>query len=155
MKKIFLSLLLAAAYGVSANAQQGKMGAGLNLGYGTEIESVGIGAKFNWAITDHVRLSPSFNYFLENKFKTSAWEINADVHYLFNVSEKFAIYPLAGVTYSSWSAGLVSLSYFGANVGAGFGFDLSDALTLGLEAKYSTAGLTGQVVPAIYLTYNF
>lgn len=145
------------------NAQQGKMGAGLNFGYGTELESISLGAKFNWAITDHVRLSPSFNYFLGNEFM-SAWEINVDAHYLFNVSDKFAIYPLAGVTYSSWSmtvgfgqGGSVSAStgYFGANVGVGFGYDLSDALTLGLEAKYSTAGLTGQIVPAIYLTYNF
>lgn len=44
-------------------AQQGKQAIGGNLSYGTEIESVGIGLKYQYNITDQIRIEPSMNYF--------------------------------------------------------------------------------------------
>lgn len=46
-------------------AQQGKQAIGGNLSYGTEIESVGIGLKYQYNITDQIRIEPSMNYFLK------------------------------------------------------------------------------------------
>lgn len=36
-----------------------------NLSYGTEIESVGIGLKYQYNITDQIRIEPSMNYFFK------------------------------------------------------------------------------------------
>jgi outer membrane protein X len=158
MKKCFLSLLLIAVCGLGVNAQKGEKAVGLNLGYGSEIESVAIGVKFNYGVTDNIRLSPSFNYFVGNDFQ-SVWEINADVHYLFNASDKLAFYPLAGVTFVNWTFdagfGSISETRFGVNLGAGAGYELTDALSLGLEVKYSIVSDFDQFVPAINLTYKF
>lgn len=46
-------------------AQQGKQAIGGNLSYGTEIESVGIGLKYQYNITDQIRIEPSMNYFFK------------------------------------------------------------------------------------------
>ena len=66
MKKLF-ALLCVAALGIgSAFAQAGRIGLGGNLVYGTEVENVGIGAKFQVGITDNWRAETSFNYFFCN-----------------------------------------------------------------------------------------
>jgi outer membrane protein X len=64
MKK-FLLLALVGLMSVSSYAQKGETFVGLNLGYGTEIKSFDIRAKVGYGITDQIRVSPSFNYFLE------------------------------------------------------------------------------------------
>ncbi|GAP73437.1 outer membrane beta-barrel protein [Candidatus Symbiothrix dinenymphae] len=161
MKKKFLSLLLAAVCGVSVNAQKGEKAFGLNFGYGTGeyFGSLSVGAKFNYGITDHVRVSPSYNYFLGDGVM-SAYDINADVHFLFNATDKLAIYPLAGVVFRNWtvSAGGVSVSepITGISLGAGADFALTDVLSLGLEAKLNIASEPYELfVPAIHILYKF
>jgi outer membrane protein X len=140
---------------------KGEKAFGLNIGYGSEIKSVAIGAKFNYGLTDHIRLSPSFNYFLA-KDGLSEWEINVDVHYLFNVAPKVSAYPLAGLTFTGWRfdwgdlyEGSSTTTRFGVNVGAGIGYDLTDNITLGFELKYSVVSDLDQFVPSIHLIYKF
>ena len=55
----------------SAMAQKGEKAVGLQLNYGTQIESMGIGAKFQYGITNAIRLEPSFNYFFGGKSSVS------------------------------------------------------------------------------------
>jgi outer membrane protein X len=142
--------------------RKGEKAIGVSVGYGSEIESIAIGAKFNYGITDQIRLSPSFNYFL-GKDGLSEWEINADVHYLFNIAPKVAIYPLAGLTFVGWrfdwggmfEGASSTTTRFGANVGAGIGTQLTDNIGIGLEVKYSVVSDLDQFVPSINLTYKF
>lgn len=47
-----------------ASAQAKTAAVGLNLNYGTEIESLGLGVKGSYCFTDHIRGEASFNYFL-------------------------------------------------------------------------------------------
>ncbi|MDL2322768.1 porin family protein [Bacteroidales bacterium OttesenSCG-928-A17] len=96
MKKLFF-MLVTLIITASVFAQKDEKSVGLNLLYGSKIENIGIGAKFNYNVTDPIRVSPSFNYFLK-KDGFSMWEINADVHYLFSIAEKLKAYPLAGLT---------------------------------------------------------
>jgi outer membrane protein X len=179
MKKLCFVLLLMLAVSVNGFAQKGTKAIGLNLGYGSEIESFAIGAKFNYGVTDQIRVSPSFNYFLE-KYGFSCWEINADVHYLFSVAPKVTVYPLAGLTFVGYkfvgyefdlgdlfegleylmeedntSSSSSTETKFGVNLGAGIGYDLTDNLILGLELKYSLVSDFDQFVPTINLTYKF
>jgi outer membrane protein X len=157
MKKYFLLLLLSVV-SLSIFAQKGEKAIGINLGYGSEVESPAIGVKFNYGLTDLIRISPSFNYFLE-KNGLSGWEINADAHYLFSVAPKLTVYPLAGLTFTGWSFGGGGSSStetrLGVNIGAGIGYELTDNISLGLELKYSLVSDLDQFVPMVNLTYKF
>ena len=97
MKKVLLTLACAMT-SLFASAQAKTAAVGLNLNYGTEIESLGLGVKGSYCFTDHIRGEASFNYlFPKNHF--TMWEINANAHYLFNIGDKFKVYPLVGLTY--------------------------------------------------------
>jgi outer membrane protein X len=158
MKKLSVFLLLMAVMSLHGFAQKGEKAIGVNVGYGFEIESIAIGVKFNYGITDQIRVSPSFNYFFA-KNGLSEWEINADVHYVFNVASKVTVYPLAGLTFTGWTfdwGGMSSsVTRFGANVGAGIAYQFTDALSVGFEAKYSIVSDFDQFVPSINATYQF
>lgn len=65
MKKIIIAACMALLGCGSVFAQQGKQAIGGNLSYGTEIESVGIGLKYQYNITDQIRIEPSMNYFFK------------------------------------------------------------------------------------------
>ena len=57
MKKIIIAACMALLGCGSVFAQQGKQAIGGNLSYGTEIESVGIGLKYQYNITDQYQRS--------------------------------------------------------------------------------------------------
>ena len=84
MKKLLLTLACAMT-SLFASAQAKTAAVGLNLNYGTEIESLGLGVKGSYCFTDHIRGEASFNYFFPKNHFTM-WEINANAHYLFNKS---------------------------------------------------------------------
>ena len=103
MKKLFMVAIILMV-GVSvAMAQKDVKAVGLNLNYGSEIKNVGIGAKFQYGITDAVRGEASFNYYLE-KDGLSMWDLNANIHYLIDVAEKIKVYPLAGIGYANFKS---------------------------------------------------
>lgn len=66
MKKIFIFLGLMFVMLSSTYAQKGRQAIGFGLSYGTEIESAGLGIKYQYNITNPLRIEPSFNYFFEN-----------------------------------------------------------------------------------------
>lgn len=101
MKKFILAMCVALAGGMCASAQKGDIAVGLNAGYGTEIKNFGIGIKGQYNITDAIRAEAGFDYFLE-KDGLSMWDVNLNVHYLFNVAENIKVYPLVGITYTNW-----------------------------------------------------
>ena len=72
MKKI-LTLVCALMLGMGlgqAQVHQGETAAGVNLLYGSEIESLGIGAKFQYTFINNVRGEVGFNYFFKKDFVT-------------------------------------------------------------------------------------
>ena len=64
MKKIIIAACMT-LLGLVLFCTKGKQAIGGNLSYGTEIESVGIGLKYQYNITDQIRIEPSMNYFLK------------------------------------------------------------------------------------------
>lgn len=92
MKKIIIAACMALLGCGSVFAQQGKQAIGGNLSYGTEIESVGIGLKYQYNITDQIRIEPSMNYFFKND-GLSMFDINANIHYLFPIASNISLYP--------------------------------------------------------------
>lgn len=64
MKKIlFLAVCFLMLVG-NTYAQKGKQAIGFGLSYGTEIESVGLGLKYQYNITNPIRLEPLIELFL-------------------------------------------------------------------------------------------
>lgn len=158
MKKFWLFALLAfIGLGVSAH-QKGDMAAGVNLGFGTDISSFELGAKFQYGFSDPIRAEVAFNYFFENNL-TSMWDIELTGHYLFNVADKFSIYPLVGITYTnvsvSWGGWSASEGRFGANLGAGAEYYINETFAVGLEAKYQLIADFDQAIISVGATYRF
>lgn len=176
MKKLIIALCVAVMGIGSLAAQKGQSAAGLNFGYGSEIESFSIGAKYQYGFTDAIRAEAAFNYFLE-KNGVSMWGIDVTAHYLFNVAENIKVYPLAGVTYANakveWEGVSVDTGYgtigveggsasegaFGINVGAGVEYSISENIAINLEAKYQKLfgdlDAFDQVAASVGVAYKF
>ena len=140
----------------SAFAQKGIQAAGVHLSYGTEIESFGIGVKYQYNITDNIRLEPSMNYFFENN-GVDMFDLNANAHYLFPMASNIRVYPLAGLTFSSWDAGkgIDNVTRLGVNLGVGAEFDIADNLMLNFELKYQFVSDLDQAVFNVGIAYMF
>ena len=151
MKRFFI-IALVVFIGMSVQAQnvKGDMAAGVNVAYGTKdgFSNFGIGAKFQYNLSDAIRIEPSATYFFKKDY-TKMWDANVNIHYLFNVAEKFTVYPLAGVSLVGVKAevdldfgvmdfGEVSASEtkFGANLGGGAQYWLTESFALNFEVKY-------------------
>lgn len=106
MKKFLLTAAMAVATIGAAFAQQGRMAAGINLGVAPSLESgmsvtnFQLGAKFQYGITDAIRGEFDLEYGFKAK-GISVFDVTANVHYLIDVTDKFRVYPLAGIGYAS------------------------------------------------------
>ena len=142
-KVLFLMLTLFTAFAIQAQ-EKGDMAAGLNLSYGTKsgYSNFGVGAKFQYSFTDALRIEPSATYFFKKDY-VSMWDINVNLHYLFHVADKFAFYPLAGV------------SLLGANLGAGAQYWLTDNFALAFEIKYQLVSDYDRPVFTLGAAYKF
>lgn len=157
MKKLLLTFA-ALCICTGAFAQKGEKAVGLSFNYGTEIETLGFGLKFNYNITDEIRMAPNFTFFLK-KNDFSMWDVNLDFNYLFRVAPEFKIYPILGLSVATlhWDNGGQSGndSRFGANIGAGFEYDLSREWAINLEIKYRAMSDIDQAVIGFGVTYRF
>lgn len=159
MKKLFVLFSMMFLVMSSTFAQKGIQAAGVQLNYGTEISSIGIGLKYQYNITNEIRLEPSVNYYFEND-GLDMFDINANVHYLFPMSSNVRVYPLAGLSYSKWSADAgngweVSTNKFGLNLGGGAEFDINKDLMMNFEVKYQLINDFDQAVISMGIAYMF
>ena len=67
---------------------------GVFLGFGTEVEELGIGVSGEFNINDKVSIAPSFIYWLPED-PISWWEINGNVNYYFATGGSANFYGLA------------------------------------------------------------
>lgn len=139
MKKL-LMIACMMLMGTAAFAQQGSTWVGVNANYGmhSDYKNFGVGAKVQYEFIDNVRAEASGNYFFKKDYCTM-WDVNLNVHYLIPVGG-CKIYPLAGLTLLGSKVEILGVSAsdsdFGANLGAGVEFPLSDAIKLNIEGKY-------------------
>ncbi|MCR4837024.1 MAG: porin family protein [Bacteroidaceae bacterium] len=137
MKK-FLMVACAMLFSAAMFAQQGEKSLGVNFKFGLDDpKSTGIGLKGQYGFTDQIRGEASFNYFLKKDHVTE-FDINLNVQYVFTFGE-FGVYPFAGVSLQSASPDYGdSESKFGANVGAGAEYSITEKIKLNLEFTYKT-----------------
>lgn len=171
MKKLFILLGTLFLLSVGAYAQKGKQAIGFGLGYGTEIESIGLGIKYQYNITNPMRIEPSLNYFFEND-NVSMLDVNVNFHYLCLVASNVKLYPLFGLTLSNWMFDMYDVDWdgdhvhvdgdgnhnecrFGVNLGVGAEFALSRNWAMNLEFKYQLVSDFDQGVINIGAAYRF
>ena len=113
--------------------------------------------------TSQIRGEASVDYFFKNK-GVSMWDINANVHYLFDVADKFKVYPLAGLGYTNWSykyefPGLPvvegSDGRLAVNLGGGAEYELTKDLSVNAELKYQIISHYNQLVLGVGVAYKF
>lgn len=189
MKKIFISLCMVLS-GLCVSAQEkGDMAVGLNVGVapclesGASLTNFGIGAKFQYNVTNPIRLEANADYWFKSK-GSDAFDITANVHYIFKINQKLNIYPLAGIGYAhvggvysaSWDddgedgmdIGGISVSYpetqddvnstmnkFLFNVGVGVEYPLTPRFSIGAEAKYQYMRYFSRLPITVGVTYKF
>ncbi|MCL2502799.1 MAG: porin family protein [Bacteroidales bacterium] len=168
MKNIFKKAAIAAivlTMSVAAHAQlKGDMAAGGNLvlGTGSSYTNIGIGAKFQYNVTDPIRLEGSFTYFLKKDYVTQ-WDFSVNGHYLFPVADQITVYPLAGLgVYGTkwsidWGLGNTSASNTDVcvNLGGGVDFKLTDQLILNAELKYKIVNNWSRLMLSAGVAFRF
>lgn len=162
MKKLLL-LVCAAVMSLSASAQAGDKALGAQLVFGSETNSIGLGVKGQYYFTDQIRGEASVDYFFKNK-GISMWDVNANVHYLFDVADKFKVYPVAGLGYTHWSykyeyAGVPVIEgsdgRLAINLGGGAEYELTKDLSVNAELKYQIVSHYNQLVLGVGVAYKF
>ena len=159
MKKIVLMLMMAIfSLGAFAQTEQGESAVGFNIGYGFDSKNATLGIDYRYNITDAIRINPSLSYFAKNDGH-STWAIDLNAHYLVKINSVFGFYPLAGLDLSFWNFGAgdvdADFTRFGANVGLGGEFYLTDKLTLGAEVKYNIIKDFDQALLGFRIGYSF
>ena len=156
---------------LSASAQAGDKAVGAQLVFGSETNSIGFGVKGQYYFTDQIRGEGSFDYFFKNK-GVSMWDINANVHYLFDVANKVKVYPLAGLGYTNWSytndvivkevngkdkvvEHKGSDGRLAVNLGGGAEYALTDNVSVNAEAKWQIVNNYNQLVLGVGVAYKF
>ena len=104
MRKILLlfGLLLTASF--SSVFAQDSIRLGGQVIYGTNINTIGIGAIGEIPVYDKVVLSPSFSFYLPKKdgpLKTSMFELNGNLNYELVNENKVYVYAIGGLNFSS------------------------------------------------------
>lgn len=158
MKKT-LAFLCAALLGIAsgwAQINQGDIAAGANLVYGSKIENIGLGAKFQYTVIDHVRAEVGFNYFFK-KHHQSMWDVNLNAHYLINVyQDRVLLYPIAGLSFASVENEFdKDINRIGLNLGAGAQYMLNDNVGVTLEYRHSIMKDIDQGVIGLGVNYKF
>ena len=174
-KKMFKRVsivVIALTVSVLVNAQEkGDKAIGGNavLGTGGDYTHFGIGGKFLYNITDPIRLTGEFDFFPKKDY-FSWWDFSVYGHYIFPITEKFAVYPLVGLgmmgIQMNVDLGILgkhsdSTNGFVFSPGGGVQFALSSNLALNVELRYkfvnfSDIGVSGNRTHLVAgLAYKF
>ena len=163
LKKMVIVAITLLTINVAANAQEkGDMAVGgnLTLGTGNSLTNFGIGAKFQYNVTNPLRLEGSFTYFLK-KDLISMWDLSANGHWLIPLTDNIVVYPLAGLSILGVAVdlgilgGSASDNTFGVNLGGGIEFKLTDKLVLNAEPKYRIGNHWSRFFISAGLAYRF
>jgi outer membrane protein W len=160
MKK-FLMIAVMAMSALSMSAQDSKFAAGINADFITAsgYTTAGFGLKLQYNFTENFRTELGYTYYL-NKDENGIWAINLNFAYLFKVSEKFKVGPMAGLGMNSThmssdlkdALAITAAPYevkntmaLGFQVGVATEYQVSDHFKLGLDAMYKHAKKDGKI----------
>jgi outer membrane protein X len=133
---------------------------GGKLMYGSEIETVGIGATAEIPILDKLVIAPDIGFYFPNKegdVKVSMFEVNGNANYYFLEEETIGFYGLGGLNYTRVKVKIDDSSdsdgEIGLNLGAGANFHIGQSFLPFAEIKY-IVGDADQLVIAAGVKFN-
>lgn len=117
-------------------------------GYNTRNKSGEAGIFFQYRFSNRFRIAPNITYITRRK-GIDALDININAHFpLLKNSGRFNIYPLAGISYTSWNShtdidstddNRERSNKFGINMGGGIEAAVTPTLKLRFEGKWVAA----------------
>ena len=154
MKKFLLSLMCVISAFCIARADSGDIGVGIQLAHGSKANQIGLGARVQIGFTDELRLEPSFNYYFRQDH-VATWDVDINLHYVLDVTDGVSVCPLGGIFVSNWDVDPGSDTRFGANLGAGAEYAITDVVALTGEVKYMLTGAYRQLATLVGVTFKF
>lgn len=147
------------ALGMNAQVYQHQTAAGVNLLYGSEIESMGFGARFNYAVIDQLRGQVEIDYFFKHD-NTNWCDVSLNAEYLLPIkNDVLYIYPKAGMTYSMVTYKAEGEkdeeNHVGLNLGAGLEYEINERFAATLEYRHTIIRTVDQGSFAIGVNYKF
>lgn len=159
----FLALLMILLAAPAASADFfGEKTAGVKGGFSTKTETALAGIFFQFRPSTHLRIAPSVQYsFRHNGVDALLFDI--DFHFPLLHGNRFNVYPLAGVNFSSCTDhsatdnGDVSnrASRLGLNAGAGLEFKPTPSMRLFAEGNYYFVKNFNSAIISIGIGYCF
>ena len=179
-----MSMVLVGLFAVAQD--KGDMAVGLNLGItpctesGVSVANFGIGARFQYNVTNPLRLEAAVGYDFKDK-EVSVFTAGVNGHWIFSLSEKFNIYPIVGVgvanikgyvsvdekvrdeilnnqghvnTYDNDDISDSSTKFY-YNLGAGGEYKITDRLSANIEVKWQGISWFNRVPVSVGVTYKF
>ena len=134
MKRSLLcvSFLIALLTALDSSAQK----IGVFLGFGTEVEELGIGVNGEFNVSQKVAISPSFIYWFPED-PLSWWEFNANVLYYFTKAGSADLYGLGGINLFNYNIeGGDGQNEVGLNLGIGANFNIGKKWEPFTELKF-------------------
>lgn len=134
MKKLGVALAFIVCMIASYDSNAQKIG--VMLGYGTEVEELGLGINGEFNINSKVSIAPSFVYWFP-KDPVSWWEFNVNANYYFTKAGSADFYGLAGINlFNAKADGFDGESEVGLNLGAGANFNIGKSWEPFTEVKF-------------------
>ena len=104
--KITTLILLLLISNMAATAQSYSVGGG--LAYGDDIREPGVNFRGYYNLANNkICFGPEFTFFkkktenvIREEIDITLFEVNFNVHYIFEITHKFGVYPLGGLNYS-------------------------------------------------------
>ncbi len=155
------------ASGIEASAQKNEKTLGVRTGYVSRNKSAIAGIYFQYSFSDHFRLAPDAQCVFRNNDKDAfMFDIDAHFPFRFTDTKRLALYPIAGINYSSWNEHTQNnapededvstrTARFGLNAGAGFELKASPTLKISIEARYSFVKANSTVLISAGIGYIF
>ena len=116
------------------------------LAYGTEIETLGLGAVGEFFVNENIAIAPGLLYFFPKDlggYDYTWFEINANGEYYFTTSGSAQVYGLAGLNFAFVSVDLpaafggnASSTEVGLNLGVGSNFDIGSSVLPFAELRF-------------------
>lgn len=168
MIKRLLLVLLVAMLSVGAHARliKGEKSFGPKLGYVSVNRSAVAGLVFQYNFNSFLRISPEVGVaFRHHNRDALLVDLNFETPFSFSEAGNVFLYPLAGLTFASWSNhGFLGEEFkdvtthnnrLGANLGAGFDLRCSPTLKINIEAKYTLVKSYSGVLITAGIAYLF
>jgi outer membrane protein X len=165
-KRVFLlgfATLMAVASVFAQEKGDKAAGAGLSIGTGDSYTNIGLGAKFQYNVTDPIRLEGAFTYFLKKDY-LSMYDLSVYGHYLFPVADKITVYPIVGLGILSskvsfpdfgFNLGSATHSDFAFTLGGGVDYAVTDKVLIYADLKYKIADYMDRMIISAGVAYKF